>query len=170
MGLYEINKDYVNVMTNADAESYLFLHSHDGASDSCPSRSHTADGSNAAGPHQPAGPPHGEDRSSLSFFEDARSTGFYLILHRCSVQAQQMTMQAMNLSQQQTQEQQKKQGKKKTEEEEKYQRRRSERRSRGRSRSPSPRAPSPKSDRHKMHKKPSSYRKSDSEVLLCMMN
>ncbi|XP_029682418.1 unconventional myosin-XV [Takifugu rubripes] len=87
-----------------------------------------------------------------------------LINQQALLMAQQMTMQAMNLSQQQTQEQQKKEGKKKTEEEEKYQRRRSERRSRGRSRSPSPRAPSPKSDRHKTHKKPSTYRKSDSET------
>lgn len=107
--------------------------------------------------------------SSLSFFSGNKI--YWGLSHPsslCSVQAQQMTMHAMNLSQQQTQEQQKKEGGKKTEEE-KYQRRRSERRSRGRSRSPSPRAPSPKSDRHKTHKKLSTYRKSDSEVLLCMM-
>lgn len=85
-----------------------------------------------------------------------------------------MTMQAMNLSQQQTQqEQQKKEEEKKKkkkkeeeEEEEKYQRRRSERRSRERSRSSSPRPSSSKSDRHKPHKKPSTNRKSDSEVIL----
>uniref|UniRef100_H3CAN3 SH3 domain-containing protein n=1 Tax=Tetraodon nigroviridis TaxID=99883 RepID=H3CAN3_TETNG len=73
-----------------------------------------------------------------------------LINQQALLMAQQMTMQAMNLSQQQTQQEQ-------------YHRRRSERRSRERSRSPSPRPSSSKSDRHKTHKKTSTSRKSDSE-------
>ncbi|KAM6964624.1 LOW QUALITY PROTEIN: unconventional myosin-XVB [Tautogolabrus adspersus] len=61
-----------------------------------------------------------------------------LINQQAFLMAQQMTMQAMTLSQQQTQEQQRKQ---KKEEQEKLRRRPSERRSR--QRSPSPRSPSP---------------------------
>ncbi|XP_054455421.1 unconventional myosin-XV [Anoplopoma fimbria] len=82
-----------------------------------------------------------------------------LINQQAVIMAQQMTLQAMSLSQQQTQEQQKKQKeqeRKQQREEEKQQRRQSERRSweRSRSRSPPSPPPTPPPARPKAHARP----------------
>ncbi len=177
--------------------SYSSLHSHDDASEplaypDC--RWPHADGSNTACPHQPAGLSHGEDKHTWHTILIAWRSYFfilYLPLHPClpsltpsptspptlpPLQAQQMTMQAMSLSQQQTLEEQRKQEEKrkkdeqrqkeqeKKQEEERSRRRESKRRSR--ERSPSPRSPSPPPAQHKAPapKPTAQYRKPAPEV------
>lgn len=171
------------------------VHRYDDASDShaCAAcRRPLADGSIAAGPHQPAGLTHGEDGhtaccpSSMIQAFICPSTHIHLslltltptiptlcshVLSPAALQAQQMTMQAMNLSQQQTQEQQRKQKKQEVKQhwgEEKQRRHKSERRSVNRSPSPLSASPSPPPARTKAPaaKRTGSFKPPKPEVIL----